>query len=111
MRRVLLLIASMALLTGLAAGCSGSGSRTDSLVRVPDVVAAVRSRDFRADYSDDAKTAAVARSSYVDGALEAAGLKADLVSVPGAGDDSQEPAAGTMVEPGTVVTVRLAVEQ
>ena len=111
MRRILLLIASMALLTGLVTGCSGSGGRTDSLVRVPDVVAAVRSHDFRADYSDDAKTAAVARSSYVDGALEAAGLKADLVSVPGAGDDAQEPAAGTMVEPGTVVTVRLAVKE
>jgi hypothetical protein len=55
--------------------------------------------------------AAIARSAYVDGALEAADLKADLVSVPGRGDDTQDPPAGTMVEPGTTVTVRLADEE
>ncbi len=110
MRRAPLLIASLALVAGLVAGCTESGGRTDALVRVPDVVAAVRSHDFRADYADDAKMAAIARSAYVDGALEAVGLQADLVSVPGPGDDAQEPAAGTMVERGTVVNVRLAVE-
>ncbi|HAL29461.1 MAG TPA: hypothetical protein DCP20_01945 [Coriobacteriia bacterium] len=111
MRRLLLLTASVVFLAGLMAGCSQPGERNDSQVRVPDVVAAVRSHDFRADYADDAKMAAIARSAYVDGALEAADLKADLVSVPGRGDDTQDPPAGTMVEPGTTVTVRLADEE
>jgi len=111
MRRVLLLTAVTALLAGLVAGCGGSGGQTDSLVRVPDVVAAIRSHDFRADYADDVKVAAIARSAYVDGALEAAGLKADLVSIPSPGSDAQDPAAGTMVEPGTVVTIRLVVAE
>jgi hypothetical protein len=111
MRRLLLLTACVALLAVLVAGCSEPREGTDSRVRVPDVVAAVRSHDFRADYSDDSKTAAVARSAYVDGALEAVGLRADLVSVPGGGEDTQDPPAGTMVEPGTVVTVQLAIEE
>ena len=111
MRRALVLAAVALLLAGLMTACSQTGERTDSAIRVPDVVAAVRSHDFRADYSDDAKTAAIARSAYVDGALEGVGLRADLVSVPGAGDDTQDPPAGAIVEPGTIVTVRLAVEE
>jgi hypothetical protein len=92
-------------------GCSRIERQSDSLVRVPDVVAAVRARDFAVDYGVDPKTAAIVRSSYVDGALEAVGLKADTVSVPGNGTDSQKPSAGTMAEPGTVVTVRLSDRQ
>jgi hypothetical protein len=108
MRRVLSLILVVAFVTSLMSGCSRRDEQSDSLVLVPDIVGAVHSRDFSADYGTDSKTAAIARSSYVDGALEAVGLKTDLVSVPGSDTDSQNPPAGTLVEPGTVVSVHLS---
>ncbi|MDY0341398.1 MAG: PASTA domain-containing protein [Coriobacteriia bacterium] len=108
------LAGAMLLLILVPSGCSPtsqSGTESsDNLVRVPDVISAVRSHDFTKDYVEDQKMAAIVLHSYVDGALEASGLESDLVMVPSAATDSQEPEAGSLVKTGTTVTVRIGID-
>jgi len=117
MRRLVWVLgaALLLLVVFIACGCSSAGQSDSAsagdVIRVPDVVSAMRTHDFKADYADDPKMAAIALHAYVDGALEASGLESDLVMDSSSTPDSQEPAAGSMVEAGSVVTVRIGIDE
>lgn len=76
-------------------------------VRVPDAVAALANYAFNPSYEENPEAAAAQVKAFIAGYLRASGLEPDVrlqsVAVP----DSQDPAPGSLVSPGTVVHVKI----
>jgi hypothetical protein len=81
---------------------SASSAEVAKQVAVPDVLAAINGHEFT-DYSEEELR------GFVDEYLAACNLKGDLRLQSIEQEDSQEPAAGTMVPEGTTVVVNFGI--